>query len=176
MSVRSGSVADSNSSLELVCFVVKIGQRIQGEPKPLFHHRDDGPIATMARRVVAAELRRIKSRRRASVEKEGVAAAEAIAEETGEVVKVDPSFGDDEMHLTGTRHADPVPRLAIGGIHDEGRMDGAGDDEHRSRLRGKIRLSKLVPNFAHQVKIAMSPLGNDAQCKCDVDLGAWEGI
>jgi hypothetical protein len=42
----------------------------------------------MAWRIIAAELGRIEPRRHASVEKEGIPAAEAVAEKTGEVVKV----------------------------------------------------------------------------------------
>ncbi len=55
----------------------------------------------MARRIVAAELRRIEPRRRASVEKEGVAAAEAIAKKASKIVKVHPYLGDDEIYLLG---------------------------------------------------------------------------
>ena len=53
----------------------------------LLHHCDDRPIAAMAGRIIAAELGRIEARRHASVEKEGIPAAEAVAEKTGEVVK-----------------------------------------------------------------------------------------
>ena len=80
----------------------------------LLHHRDNGPIATMARRVTAAQLRRIKSRGRASVEKEGVPTAQAVAEKKRKIVKVDQSFGEDEMHLGPARYADAVPERAIG--------------------------------------------------------------
>ena len=121
----------------------------------LLHHCDNWPIASMAGRVVAAELRRIEPRCLASVEKEGIPAAEAVAEKPGKFVEVDPSFGDDEMDLGGARNADPVPRLAIVRVDDEGRMKGAVDDEHRSRPRGEIRLrivgekSTLVHTAVH---------------------------
>lgn len=59
----------------------------------------------MAGRVVAAELRRVEPRCLASVEKKGIAAAEAAAENPGKFVEVDPSFGDDEMDLGGARNA-----------------------------------------------------------------------
>jgi len=59
----------------------------------------------MAGRVVAAELRRVEPRCLASVEKKGIAAAEAVAENPGKFVEVDPSFGDDEMDLGGARNA-----------------------------------------------------------------------
>ena len=98
----------------------------------LVHHCDDRPIAAMAGRIIAAELRRIKPRRHASVEKEGIPAAKAVAEKTGKLVKVHPSVGDDEMDLRWARYANAVPRLSIGRIHNKGRMDGAVDDEHRS--------------------------------------------
>ena len=101
----------------------------------------------MAGRVVAAELRRIEPRCLASVEKKGIAAAEAVAENPGKFVEVDLSFGDDEMDLGGARNADPVPRLAIVRVDDEGRMKGAVDDEHRSRLRGEILLARNRPRM-----------------------------
>ena len=59
----------------------------------------------MAGCVIAAELRRIEPRCLASVEKKGIAAAEAVAEKPGKFVEVDPSFGDDEMDLGGARNA-----------------------------------------------------------------------
>ena len=59
----------------------------------------------MARRIVTAKLRRIEPRRDSSIEKEGVAADEAIAEKAGKIVKVHPSLGDDEMHLLWARYA-----------------------------------------------------------------------
>ena len=65
----------------------------------------------MARRIVTAELRRIEPGRYASIEKEGVAAAEAIAKKTGKIVKVQPALGDDEMHLLRARYVNAVPRL-----------------------------------------------------------------
>ena len=77
--------------------------------RPLLHHRDDGPIATMSRRIVTAELRRIEPRRLASIEKKGVPTAEAVTEKTGKLVKAHPSFGDDEMHLGRARYANPIP-------------------------------------------------------------------
>jgi hypothetical protein len=77
------------------------------------HHRDDGPIAAMAGPVIACELRRIEPGRYASVEKEGIAAAEAVTEKTGKLVKVHPSLSDDEMHLGRARYADAVPRFAV---------------------------------------------------------------
>jgi hypothetical protein len=80
----------------------------------LLHHCDDRPIASMAGRIIAAEFRRIEPRRHASVEKEGIPAAEAVAEKTGKLVKAHPVFGDDEMHLGRTRYADSVPHFAIG--------------------------------------------------------------
>src|SRR5512139_266951 len=80
----------------------------------LVHHCDDRPIAAMAWRIIAAELGRIEPRRHASVEKEGIPAAEAVAEKKGEVVKAHPVFGDDEMHLGRARQADPVPHFVIG--------------------------------------------------------------
>jgi hypothetical protein len=51
----------------------------------------------MAGPIVTAKLRRIEPRGDASIEKEGVAAAEAVAEKAGKIVKVHPSLGDDEM-------------------------------------------------------------------------------
>jgi hypothetical protein len=90
-------------------------QRFRPESKtPLLDHRDDGPIAAMGRPIISAERRRIEPRRLASVEKEGITAAEAIAEETGKLIKAHPSFGDDEMHFGWAGYADPVARLAIG--------------------------------------------------------------
>ena len=80
----------------------------------LLHHCDDRPVAAMAGRIIAAELRRIKPRRHASVEKQGVPAAEAVAEKPGKLVKAHPVFGDNEMHLGRAPHADAVSRLAIG--------------------------------------------------------------
>src|SRR4029453_10074981 len=80
----------------------------------LIHYCDDRPIAAMAGRIIAAEIRRIETRRHASVEKEGIPAAEAVAEKTGKLVKVHPAFGDDEMHLGRARHADSVPPFTIG--------------------------------------------------------------
>ena len=68
----------------------------------------------MAGGVIAAELRRIEPGRHTSVEKEGIPAAEAVAEIAGKFVKVHPVFGDDEMHLGRARHADTVPHFAIG--------------------------------------------------------------
>ena len=121
---ETGTKEDMNTSAP--------GNPTKRERRFLLHHRDDGPIATMAGRVVAAELRRIEPRRLASVEKEGVAAAEAVAEKMGKLVKVHPSVGDDEMDLGRARYADAVPRLSIGRIHDEGEIYGAVDDEHRS--------------------------------------------
>src|SRR5262245_3486772 len=80
----------------------------------LVHHRDDRPIAAMAGRVIAAEPRRIEPGRHASVEKEGIPAAEAAAEKTGKLVKAHPTLGNDKMHLGRARHADSIPHLAIG--------------------------------------------------------------
>src|SRR5215471_12158288 len=65
----------------------------------LVHHRDHRSIAAMAGRVIAAELRRIEPGRNASVEKEGISAAEAVAEKTGKLVKAHPALGNDKMHL-----------------------------------------------------------------------------
>lgn len=94
----------------------------------------------MAGRVVAAERRRIQPGRLAPVEKERTLAAETIAKKEGELVKAHPYLGDDEMHRRRARHSYSVPWLAIGRIRDEGRMDRAIDDEHRSRLRGETRV------------------------------------
>ena len=80
----------------------------------LVHHCDNRTIAAMAGRIVAAELRRIEPRCLASVEKKGIAAAEAVAEKTGKLVKAHPLFGDDEMHLGRARHADSVAHFTIG--------------------------------------------------------------
>ena len=71
----------------------------------------------MARPIVAAKIRRIKPRCYASIEKEGVAAAEAIAEKTGKI-RVHPSLGNDDMHLLRARYANAVPRLAVVPIHE----------------------------------------------------------
>jgi len=79
----------------------------------LVHHCDDRSIAPMAGGIIAAELRRIEPRRRASVEKEGIPTTEAVAEKTGKLIKAHPVFGDDEMHLGWARHADSVPHFAI---------------------------------------------------------------
>jgi hypothetical protein len=68
----------------------------------------------MAGRIITAKLRRKEPRRHASIEKEGVPAAEGVAEKTGKVVKANPVFGDNEMHLGRARHADSVPHFAIG--------------------------------------------------------------
>ena len=48
----------------------------------------------MAGRVIAAESRRIEPRRHASVEKERIPAAEAVAEKTGKLVRVRALRGD----------------------------------------------------------------------------------
>ena len=56
----------------------------------LLHHCDDRPIAAMAGRIIAAEFRRIEPRRHPSVEKEGIPAAEAVAEKNGQTRKSSP--------------------------------------------------------------------------------------
>ena len=85
------------------------------EPRlDLIHRSYDRPIATMARGIVAAQFRRVEPRGHASIEKKSIVAAEAIAKETGKLVKVHPSLGNDKVYLGRARHADAIPRLAIG--------------------------------------------------------------
>jgi hypothetical protein len=67
----------------------------------------------MAWRIITAELRRIEPRRLTPVEKERIAAAKAVAEETGKL-KAHPSFRDDEMHFGWAGYSDAVTWLAIG--------------------------------------------------------------
>jgi hypothetical protein len=99
----------------------------------LVHHCDDRPIAAMAGRIIAAELGRIEPRRHASVEKEGIPAAEAVAEKTGEVVKVHHVFGDDEMHLQAVdgKRAPPASMTAASAPKDR--------DPRNAQQRGEIK-------------------------------------
>jgi len=71
-------------------------------------------------RVIAPELRRIKPGRNAAIEKEGIAAAQAIAEKASELVEAHPTLADNKICLGWARHSDAVPRFAVGRIHDEG--------------------------------------------------------
>jgi hypothetical protein len=66
----------------------------------LFHHRNYWPIAAMPRRVFATELRRIEPGREASVEKERIVAAEAVAKKAGKLIKAHPALRDDEVDIS----------------------------------------------------------------------------
>jgi hypothetical protein len=70
---------------------------------PLYSTTAMLPEAVMTRPIVMAKLRRIERGRDPSIEEEGVAAAEAVAEKAGKVVKVHPSLSDDEMYLLRAR-------------------------------------------------------------------------
>ncbi len=80
----------------------------------LLYNRDDGPITSMAGHIVTVELWCIEPRRLASVEKEGIVAAKAFAENPGEFIEAHPAFGDHEVHIGRARHADSIPWFTIG--------------------------------------------------------------
>jgi hypothetical protein len=65
-------------------------------------------------RIVAAKSRRVEPGGCASVEKKSEIAAETVAKKAGKLVKVHPSLRDDEVYLGRARHADAIPRFAIG--------------------------------------------------------------
>jgi DNA-binding transcriptional ArsR family regulator len=59
---------------------------------PRLHDADHRPIAAVAGRVVAAELWRIKTGRRAAVQEKRVVAVELVAEQAGEFLRSSPSL------------------------------------------------------------------------------------
>ena len=91
----------------------------------------DRPVAPVARGVVAAQFWRIEPGGYASIEEKRIVAAQAVAKETGKLIKVHPTLADDEVHLGRARQADAIPRLAIGGTDDESGVNRPVDDEHR---------------------------------------------
>jgi len=80
---------------------------------PLIHDRDDGPVPAMPRRIVAAELRRIKSRGLATIQEKRIVAAKAVAEKTRKLIEAHPVLGDNEMDVGGACDADTISWLSV---------------------------------------------------------------
>src|SRR4029079_11260850 len=64
----------------------------------------------------------------------------AVTKKPGKVVEAHPAFGDDEIYFVPARQTHAVPRLAIGLIDAESRVNLPVDEEHRPGLSREIRL------------------------------------